>query len=58
MLRDEGKAYADKLAEAGCFVTYKCFDGQVHGFLGMGGAIDEAGEALAEIAAAVRAGLG
>jgi len=57
-LRDEGKAYADKLAAAGCAVTYKCFDGQVHGFLGMGGVVDEAGDALAEIAQAVKAGLG
>ena len=32
-LRDEGKAYADALAEAGVSVNYLCFDGLVHDFL-------------------------
>lgn len=33
-LRDEGRAYADKLAAAGVPVSYHCFDDMVHGYLG------------------------
>jgi acetyl esterase len=35
-LRDEGRAYADRLAEAGVDVRYRCLDDQVHGFFGLG----------------------
>ncbi len=35
-LRDEGAAYADAMAAAGVAVAYRCFDDQVHGFMGMG----------------------
>ncbi|HLQ01876.1 MAG TPA: alpha/beta hydrolase [Burkholderiales bacterium] len=38
-LLDEGLAYAERLARAGVAVTYECFEGQIHGFLPMGGAI-------------------
>jgi acetyl esterase/lipase len=38
-LLDEGRAYAERLARAGVAVTYECFEGQIHGFLPMGGAI-------------------
>jgi acetyl esterase len=38
-LRDEGKAYAERLVQAGVEVTYECFEGQIHGFLPMAGAI-------------------
>jgi acetyl esterase len=38
-LLDEGLAYAERLAHAGVAVTYECFEGQIHGFLPMGGAI-------------------
>ena len=38
-LLDEGKAYAECLAQAGVEVTYECFEGQIHGFLPMAGAI-------------------
>jgi acetyl esterase len=38
-LRDEGKAYAERLVQAGVDVTYECFEGQIHGFLPMGGVI-------------------
>jgi len=38
-LLDEGLAYAERLAQAGVAVTYECFEGQIHGFLPMGGAI-------------------
>lgn len=41
-LRDEGRAYADALSVAGNQVQYVCFERQIHGFIIMGGALDEA----------------
>ncbi len=35
-LRDEGRAYADRLADIGVTARYRCVDDQVHGFFGMG----------------------
>ncbi|MEZ5238787.1 MAG: alpha/beta hydrolase [Microthrixaceae bacterium] len=35
-LRDEGRAYAEKLEKAGVTTHYRCYDDQVHGFFGMG----------------------
>ena len=49
-LRDEGRAYADKLAAAGVPVTYRQWDGLVHGFLGMGAMIPQARHAIDETA--------
>ena len=54
-LRDEGKAYADALGAAGVRVAYRCFEGQIHGFLTLDGVIPEARIALDETAAALRA---
>ena len=48
VLVDEGKAYADRLAAAGVDVTYKCYDGMIHGFITMGRIIDAANQAVAE----------
>lgn len=45
-LRDEGRLYADRLSAAGNAVQYVCFERQMHGFLGMGGVIDEANTAV------------
>lgn len=45
-LRDEGRAYADALSMAGNAVQYVCFERQIHGFLGMGGMVDEANTAV------------
>lgn len=45
-LHDEGRRYADRLAAEGNTVHYVCFDRQMHGFLGMGGVIDEANTAV------------
>jgi acetyl esterase len=35
-LRDDGANYADALRKAGVDVEYRCYDDQVHGFMGMG----------------------
>jgi acetyl esterase len=35
-LRDDGAAYAGRLAGAGVAVEYRCYDDMVHGFFGMG----------------------
>ena len=53
-LRDEGQAYAERLETAGVPVAYRCFEGQIHGFLTMGRVIDEADVAIAEVAAHIR----
>jgi acetyl esterase len=53
-LVDEGKAYADRLAAAGVPVTYSCYEGMVHGFLTMAGAVDAGHAGIAEVAAALK----
>ncbi len=35
-LRDEGRRYAERLADAGVATRYRCYDDMVHGFFGMG----------------------
>jgi acetyl esterase len=35
-LRDDGAHYAEALARSGVEVEYRCYDDQVHGFMGMG----------------------
>ena len=46
-LRDEGEAYAARLAEAGVPTTVRRFDGMIHGFFGMYEIVGESGEAIA-----------
>lgn len=53
-LRDEGKAYADRLRADGVSVEYKLYPGQIHGFFGMGGRIDAALDAVALAARALK----
>ncbi len=53
-LRDEGRAYAERLQAAGVPVTYECFEGMVHGFVTMGGVIAAAHHALSRCAQGLR----
>lgn len=53
-LRDEGKAYADKLKAAGVPTQYICYEHQIHGFTSLAGAVDEARQFLDEASAALR----
>ncbi len=53
-LRDEGRAYAERLRAAGVAVTYECFAGMVHGFVTMGGVIAAAHHALYRCAQGLR----
>ncbi len=54
-LRDEGEAYADRLAEAGVRVTRRRFDGLIHGSLRLTGVVPRSWELIDDAAAALRA---
>jgi acetyl esterase len=54
-LRDEGEAYARRLAAAGTPAQCKRYDGTIHGFCWMPGVLDKGREALDDSAAALRA---
>jgi len=56
-LRDQGKAYADRLQETGVKVTYVCHSGMIHGFFSLGGVISYGRVALEKVGAAVKAAL-
>ena len=49
-LRDQGKAYADRLQQAGVRVIYRCEDNLAHAFTAYAGLVPEAGRANAAIA--------
>jgi acetyl esterase len=57
-LRDEGKAYAARLKEAGVPVELVSHDDMIHGFLLLRGLLPEADDALAACGRAVARGLG
>jgi acetyl esterase len=54
-LRDEGEAYADKLAELGVKVVRRRFSGLFHGFINAIGASPSSRDALVEVAGMTRA---
>jgi acetyl esterase len=53
-LKDEGKAYSDRLNAEGGSAQYKDFGGMVHGFINLGGAIDQASVCVEEGVTALR----
>ncbi len=57
-LRDEGRAYAERLTAAGNRASDVCFGRQIHGFILMGKVLDEANAAVALCAAELRRALG
>lgn len=56
-LRDEGQAFAQKLADAGIQVEHVCYDDMIHGFVSLRGLLPEADEALRACARTVSAAL-
>jgi acetyl esterase/lipase len=57
-LRDEGRAYAERLRQAGVSTLYRCHPGMIHLFYGMRGLITYAGVAFAQMGADIRSLLG
>jgi acetyl esterase len=57
-LKDEGKAYADKLNRAGVAAVYMDYPGMVHGFFNMSAVVPAAREAVADAAKALRQAFG
>jgi acetyl esterase len=57
-LKDEGKAYADKLNRAGVAAVYIDYPGMVHGFFNMSAVVPTAREAIADAAKALRQAFG
>lgn len=56
-LRDEGRAWAERLTAAGVAAEHRCFEGTIHGFLSFGGVIDAGREGLALVADRLRGAL-
>jgi acetyl esterase len=57
-LRDEGEAYAQRLAEAGVQVAATRYGGMIHGFFTLIGVLDRSAEAINEVGLALRLELG
>ncbi|KTG10340.1 alpha/beta hydrolase [Haloprofundus marisrubri] len=57
-LRDEGVAYADRLADEGVAVEHRHYPGMVHGFLSLTDDVDAAEEAMTTVADDIRGQLG
>ncbi len=53
-LRDEGQAYAERLAAAGVKTIHREFESLIHGFIGMRGALQGAARAMDEMVVGVR----
>jgi acetyl esterase len=50
VLRDEGRHYAHRLEADGVLVLRRHYDGAIHGFLWMAGAVDDCARMLADVA--------
>ncbi len=53
-LRDEGRAYAERLTESGVKTIHREFDSLIHGFVGMRGALPAAARAMDDMVAGLR----
>jgi acetyl esterase len=53
-LRDEAKAYADRLTASGVAVEYRCFDGAIHACMSFAGAIPVGLDALSFVASRLK----
>lgn len=58
VLRDEGRAYAEALRAAGARVEYVNYDGMIHGFFNLQGALDVARDAVKAASKALKDALG
>jgi acetyl esterase len=56
-LRDEGDAYARALTAAGVPVHHRCYEGLVHGFFSMSGAVDACSRAFDDAVSGLRRAL-
>jgi len=56
-LRDQGIAYARRLADAGVDVTHTNYDGMVHAFFQLGPLVDAAKQAVSQVAVAAKESL-
>jgi acetyl esterase len=56
-LRDEGESYARRLIESGVVTTAVRVPGMVHGFVSMGGSLDEAGATIRRVGTYLAAAL-
>jgi acetyl esterase len=53
-LRDEARAYADRLTASGVAVEYRCFDGAIHACMSFSGEIPQGLEALSFVASRLK----
>jgi acetyl esterase len=53
-LRDEGKAYADRLTAAGVKTIHREFESLIHGFVGMRGVLQAGARAMDDMVAGLR----
>lgn len=57
-IRDDGKAYAERLKAAGVPVTYRCYAGQVHGFFVWGAVVEDGRKVIDDLVAAMKGRFG